>query len=571
MIECGSRNLTAVPPEIPMDATTVHLDGNALGTVLTEIFLGRTRLALLFLNSTALTAVTNRTFLGLRALKRLHLEHNRLTDLSWPALFPDSPGLEELYLHHNRLRVLGRDTLAGLAGLRILTLHNNQLASLAPESLGLAQLPALRTVTSGKNPWNCSCELALTVSRLGLRSGLEQVTCSPPSAAGRGPEPEPILRYMQTACRELDVLPVSSPADDLPPLLVLAVCSLAGGVVTLLVAAGVLLAHRHRLTRWIHARKASGPAQKVAADDDSQYSPMIKVSTAGSPCQFVSPTLDQRHVRTAAEEHGMYLHYCLADDDYVRELLAPRLAARCEKSLRLCLHHRDLRAAATVGEAITEAVRLSDCLLILASSAYFLSSVALCELQLILSAAMARFPSFIVIVAVPPPQGAGGAPAQQARSQLAALLGGGLTQNWTFLATADPLFYQRVTITLQQQRGRGGRGGNLPSLSSTSTGSSCSTRSTGVMSGSLPPLPRTAELPRIIPNPLADHCSESWEEAVYSTVADLTGTAEDDLSYQTVYTDQFFTLQGGGPRPPGCQPQQLQAGGGSGSRFRTLK
>jgi hypothetical protein len=91
------------------------------------------------------------------------------------------------------------------------------------------------------------------------------------------------------------------------------------------------------------------------------------------------------------------------------------------------------------------------------------------------------------------------------------------------------------------------------------------------MSGSLPPLPRTAELPRIIPNPLADHCSESWgEEAVYSTVADLTGTVEDDLSYQTVYTDQFFTLQGGGPtRPPGCQPQQLQADGGS--RFRTLK
>ena len=47
MIQCGSRNLTAVPPDIPMDATAVHLDGNAMGTVLTETFLGRTRLALL--------------------------------------------------------------------------------------------------------------------------------------------------------------------------------------------------------------------------------------------------------------------------------------------------------------------------------------------------------------------------------------------------------------------------------------------------------------------------------------------------------------------------------------------
>ena len=146
MIQCGSRNLTAVPPDIPMHATAVHLDGNAMGTVLTETFLGRTRLALLFLNSSALTAITNRTFLGLRALKGLHLEHNRLTDLSWPLLFPDSPGLEELYLHHNRLQVLGRETLSGLTRLRVLTLHNNQLVSLGgQDSLGAAQLPALRT------------------------------------------------------------------------------------------------------------------------------------------------------------------------------------------------------------------------------------------------------------------------------------------------------------------------------------------------------------------------------------------------------------------------------------------
>ena len=554
MIQCGSRNLTAVPPDIPMDATAVHLDGNAMGTVLTETFLGRTRLALLFLNSSALTAITNRTFLGLRALKGLHLEHNRLTDLSWPLLFPDSPGLEELYLHHNRLQVLGRETLSGLTRLRVLTLHNNQLVSLGgQDSLGAAQLPALRTLTTGKNPWTCSCELALTLSRLGQqRSGLEQVTCRPLPATGRGTEPEPVLRYMQAACRELDVLPVSSPAAALPPWLVLAICCLAGGAGTILVAFMVLLSQRNNLTRWIHARKGctarGGEKVEDEEEESSQYSPMLKV-TASSLRLTTSPEAERQG---GTVEYGVYLHYCLADDDYVRELLAPRLVSRCEKRLRLCLHHRDLRPAATVGEAISEAVRLSDCLFILASSSYFLSSVAICELQLILSAVMPRLPSFSVIVAVPP-QGGG---RSQVRSQLSALAGG-LTQGWTYLAAADPLFYHHLSATLQQQLGGGGNP-PPPSLSSSSAASSCSTRSTGLGSGQPPG-------PRIITNPL-DNCETAagWGEAVYATVADQPAEQEDELSYQTLYTDQFRTLHGA---PPSRQQQQSIAT----NRFRTLQ
>jgi hypothetical protein len=575
-----------------MDATALHLDGNALGTVLTEAFLGRTRLSLLLLNSSALTSISNRTFLGLRALKRLHLEHNRLVDLSAPLLFPDSPGLEELYLHHNRLQVLGRDALAGLNRLRILTLHNNQLTSLAG-GLGSSQLPALRTLTCGKNPWTCSCELALTLSRLGQRSHLEQITCRrADTATGDAMAAvEPVLHYSQSSCRELDVLPVSLPSAALPSWLVLAICSLVGGAATLLVAFLILLAQRQKITRWIHARKACpanrGVGEKEAvAEDSSQYSPMLKVTTVtaaiGSPTRLTasSPTMADR---PPVAKCGVYLHYCLADDEYVRELLAPRLAARCQvKNLRLCLHHSDLRPAATVGEAISEAVRLSDCLLILASSAYFLSSVALYELQLILSAVVPRqqqqLPSFSVIVVVPPQGGGGGR--SQARSQLAALAGSG-AQNWTYLAAEDPLFYDRLSAVLQRQQmgtdSIGGGGGN-PSLSSSSAASSCSTRSTGAGSQGLPRAPQPAlklPLPRIIPNPLDDYgdlekSNAGWEEAVYSTVMDPTGAVEeeDDVSYQTVYTDQYRLP----PRHGATTSRPLRPGGGAaGYSFRTLQ
>jgi hypothetical protein len=557
-----------------MDATALYLDGNSLGTVLTETFLGRTRLASLYLNASGLTALSNRTFHGLRALKRLHLEHNQLADLSWPHLFPDSPGLEELYLHHNRLQAMGRDTLAGLVRLRVLTLHNNQLVSL-DNSLGAAQLPALRLLTGGKNPWTCSCELAGTLSRLRANS-LEQVTCrrSATAAAAARTEPEPVLRYMQTACRELDVLPVSSPAGGgagaaLPGWLVVAICCLVGGAVILILAFLVLLTQRHRLIHWIHARKGCREGTKknkeqeeTEEDESSQYSPMLKATTLS---RFTSPEAERREAAAAAAtavgEYGVYLHYCLADDTYVRELLAPRLVARCEKQLRLCLHHRDLRPAATVGEAIAEAVRLSDCLLVLASSAYFLSSVAICELQLILSTLMGRLPSFSVIVAVPP-QGGG---RSQVRSQLAALAGG-LAHNWTYLAAADPLFYHRLSAVLQPQPDTGGGSASLSGGGSSSAASSCSTRSTGL--GSQPPLPR------IIANPL-DSCEDGWadeDEAVYSTVVDQQQQQPgmvrgSELSYQTAYTDQFRTMA---LHPPaGGQPTRQLAG--STTRFRTLQ
>ena len=57
IIQCGTRNLTAVPREIPVDATAVHLDGNTFPLLAPESFLGRSKLRTMFLNSSRIMGI----------------------------------------------------------------------------------------------------------------------------------------------------------------------------------------------------------------------------------------------------------------------------------------------------------------------------------------------------------------------------------------------------------------------------------------------------------------------------------------------------------------------------------
>ena len=52
LIQCSGRGHLDVPPLIPMDATTVHLDGNTMEAgLLNPGFIGRRRVTSLFLNA----------------------------------------------------------------------------------------------------------------------------------------------------------------------------------------------------------------------------------------------------------------------------------------------------------------------------------------------------------------------------------------------------------------------------------------------------------------------------------------------------------------------------------------
>ena len=81
VIECSARNHTDVPLLIPMDATVVRMDGNDLGDVDTQSFIGRRRVGQLYMNASRVTSLSGQTFNGLADLDALHLEDNRIRRL----------------------------------------------------------------------------------------------------------------------------------------------------------------------------------------------------------------------------------------------------------------------------------------------------------------------------------------------------------------------------------------------------------------------------------------------------------------------------------------------------------
>ena len=125
----------------------------------------------------------------------------------------------------------------------------------------------------------------------------------------------------------------------------------------------------------------------------------------------------------------------MADDQYVRQQIAPRLDGGGQKT-RLCLHHRDLMTKTTVGQAISKAVSQSQCLIILASPAYSESSIPRYELQMIL-ACMPVGVGYPVIVIVRGGDVAGSR--AQFRDQV-----GTSCDGWTFCDIYDVLVWDKV-------------------------------------------------------------------------------------------------------------------------------
>ena len=155
IIQCSARSHTDVPPLIPMDATSVFLDGNMMTDLSGQIFLGRSRMKNLYLNNSLVTTVSNNTFVGLQDLQLLELSNNLLETLSGLE-FSDLVNLRELYLHNNKISHIAHSTFQPLQSLSVLRLDNNLLTSFPVWEL--AHNTFLVGLYLSKNLWSCECE-----------------------------------------------------------------------------------------------------------------------------------------------------------------------------------------------------------------------------------------------------------------------------------------------------------------------------------------------------------------------------------------------------------------------------
>lgn len=155
VIDCSSAAYSEMPANIPMDTTELYIDGNDFGEVMSHALIGRRRLRVLYLNSSNIANIQNRTFFSLNELELLNIADNRLSALNGYE-FDGLVKLRELYLQNNHLEQINSDTFVQLQQLKILRLDNNRLMHLnIAETLPRSLNCELRLSV---NPWKCECK-----------------------------------------------------------------------------------------------------------------------------------------------------------------------------------------------------------------------------------------------------------------------------------------------------------------------------------------------------------------------------------------------------------------------------
>ncbi|KAI4887676.1 hypothetical protein NFI96_014863, partial [Prochilodus magdalenae] len=130
----------AVPSGLPRDVKKLNLGYNHITEINNRDLSSFLGLEEAILSSCGLEQLEGSTFRGLRVLKTLDLQKNKLRSI--PRGLPSS--LENLHLGHNRIHTLQESPLQGLKKLRVLNLQNNLISTLRSSTFSaLTMLEAL--------------------------------------------------------------------------------------------------------------------------------------------------------------------------------------------------------------------------------------------------------------------------------------------------------------------------------------------------------------------------------------------------------------------------------------------
>ena len=368
IVDCGANQHLVVPGRIPMDVTDLYLDGNNIPELSPHTFIGRKNMRHLYLNSSHIRAINNRTFNGLRSLIVLNLANNEL-DTLYGYEFERLSDLRELYLQNNRISVIGNRTFTALRSLRVLQLDHNRIVEFELWT-GLAHNSQLQDLYIGVNDWSCDC---LFVSHLmewlPIRSDiirdLQLVHCQyndtyalplAPVALtdANSADIKAARANISAACDQYEkrspsiaeatkTLTSNLPLGPVPfnvPVIVLVIAStLAVLLVLIMIVTAVL--YRHEISVWFYTRTG------------------IRVCGGGA-----GKNGRRRRTQYGADDNDeklfdAFVSYSKKDEAFVTQMLSPELEYG-STPMRICLYYRDLPlATGFMSDAIVEAMASS--------------------------------------------------------------------------------------------------------------------------------------------------------------------------------------------------------------------
>ena len=377
VIECSGRDHTDVPALIPMDATSLHLDGNnftAGATLVSQAFIGRKRVSSLYLNNSMITVISNQTFNGLSELEVLHLEDNLIQEVNGHD-FENLTALRELHMQRNEIAYIADTAFSSLHSLEVLQLHGNLLVSFPIAQLNGLQL--LSSVSMADNPFACQCQFVqdfakfVQTSSVRLHRGVIKTTSLPGGSV--------IYDLSDVTCLSQDhsrlqlngnvtcsdaVTQISYTADTAGSstnrLIPVAVAIVAVCVV-LAVTTVTLFVFRTPLRVWLH----------------SKYG--VRLGCCGSSCRrrIKSVSGSGSGLSGDGRLYDAFLGYSGEDEEFVHQILVPALegtsaASGCEPGFgyKICLQHRDLPSNSSIADTFPGVSQLCSKQILVVSRSY---------------------------------------------------------------------------------------------------------------------------------------------------------------------------------------------------------
>ena len=383
--------LEEVPLLIPMDATSVYLDGNNLGSVDTQSFIGRRRITSLYMNSSSITEISRETFGGLsNSLKRLHLEDNRLSELfghEFEAL-ANSP-LKELYLQNNDIVRISRHSFEPLRSLSVLRLDGNLLTT-SPmwNMLSGNSHPFLVAVYLAENMWSCECAFVQRFNRFVRTMGRDKVADRTKLKCVTDNFVNELMDNVlnddgmcenQFISADTKQLPEKKNTKkilkkDLLPILV----SAAIAVAVLVLGFLAVCVYKKKIKNWLYNKSTE------IYESSRSSSSTVSASCVVSSGAFVG---DNQGIHSPATIYpnklfDVYISYSSKDADFVDNTLAPTLEQGTDlvptygtdgsqkSKYRLCLHQRNFPPNASVYDTVSVASESSSRILVVLSYSY---------------------------------------------------------------------------------------------------------------------------------------------------------------------------------------------------------